>query len=140
MLTQPSRADRLLGEARFTEIDPMFLLDLRGWLAQPLRGFPPRTVRDVTVVLGELMTNAFRHAEPPFAVRLTAAGGGDGVRVEVGDGTASPLIRWPLGRGLLIVRDLCRRWGVVAHDPDGKVVWAETGRAAEPAPGGDRAP
>jgi hypothetical protein len=29
----------------------------------------------VIVVLGELMTNLFRHADPPFAARLTMAGG-----------------------------------------------------------------
>lgn len=125
VLAQPPGAGRLLGEIRFAELDAVFLMNLRGWLARPLRGRGPDEVRDVTIVLGELLTNAFRHAEPPFAIRLTAPADRAGIRVEVCDGTASPAPDWPLGRGLLIVRDICPHWGVVSR-PGGKIVWAET--------------
>lgn len=124
VLTQPPGAEQLLGEVRFAEIDPVFLMDLRGWLEGPLRGRTPQVVREVTIVLGELMTNAFRHAAPPFVVRLTVSRRRRGVRIEVDDGSTPATSRWPLGRGLLIVRDICREWGV-EHRSDGKVVWAE---------------
>lgn len=124
-MTSPSAgADRLLAQARFTEVDAAFLLDLRGWLEEPLRGYPPPLVRDVAVVLGELMTNAFRHARPPFAARLAVPRDSAVVRVEVHDGAACSAAGWPLGRGLLIVRDLCPDWGV-EHRPDSKITWAE---------------
>ncbi|MGH3881383.1 MAG: ATP-binding protein [Actinophytocola sp.] len=126
---QAAGTERVLGEARLAEIDPMLLMDLRGWLARPLGGATPQVFRDVTIVVGELMTNAFRHAEPPFAVRLSTPRSVGGVRVEVGDSTFSPTTGWPLGRGLLIVRDLCAGWGV-EHRPDGKVVWADVTKAA----------
>lgn len=112
----------VLAEVRFADIDPTFLLDLRGWLDEPLRGRPPELVRAVTVVLGELLANAFRHAEPPFTARLTAPGPGPALRVEVRDGTPATT-GWPMRRGLLIVRDLCPDWGI-AHRPPGKAVWA----------------
>jgi hypothetical protein len=126
--------NRLLGEARFTDVDAAFLLDLRGWLQPRLPGREARVVREVAIVLGELMTNAYRHAQPPFLARLTE---GHAIRVEVHDGTASPATGWALGRGLLIVRDLCSDWGV-EHRPDGKIVWAEmpdeAGRRAQRSP------
>jgi hypothetical protein len=126
---QAMETERVLGEARLAEIDPVLLMDLRGWLARPLDGATPQVYRDVTIVVGELMTNAFRHAEPPFDVRLTTPRSVRGVRVEVGDSTVSPAVEWPLGKGLLIVRDLCADWGV-EHRPDGKVVWADVTKAA----------
>jgi len=120
--------ERVLGQARLAEIDPVLLMDLRGWLERPLGDATPQVYRDVTIVVGELMTNAFRHAEPPFDVRLAVPLSGRGVRVEVGDSTVSPATGWPLGKGLLIVRDLCAGWGVERR-PDGKVVWAEVTKA-----------
>jgi hypothetical protein len=84
----------VLAEARFEEVDAAFLLDVRGWLSQPPRDWAPRFVRDVAVVLGELMTNAFRHADRPFAARLTMAGPGDAVRVEVHGGARTPGVGW----------------------------------------------
>jgi hypothetical protein len=114
----------VLGEVRFADIDPTFLLDLRGWLDGPLHDHPGAVVRTVTVVLGELLGNAFRHAAPPFAARLTVASRARAVRVEVHDGTPVTTAGWPMGRGLLMVRDLCPDWGI-EHRPPGKAVWAE---------------
>ena len=124
MIVPPQDADRLLAESRFAEIDPAFLLDVRGWLEQRLRGHSPRVVREVATVVGELAANAFRHAGPPFAVRLAVPRQGRAIRVEVHDSTASPMTGWPMARGLLIVRDICPDWGV-EHRVDGKVAWAE---------------
>jgi len=114
----------VLCEARFAEVDASFLLDVRGWLEPHLPGHTPDLVRRTAVVLGELMANAFRHAEPPYVARLTAPRPGDTIRVEVHDGTPASAGGWALGRGLLIVRDVCPDWGV-EPGPDGKIVWAE---------------
>jgi hypothetical protein len=137
-VTAPQQhTDLLLAETCFADIDPAFLLDIRGWLEQPLRGCSPQVVREVATVLGELTANAFRHAVPPFAVRLTIPRLGRTIRIEVYDGTASPTTGWPLGRGLLIVRDICPDWGV-EHRADGKIAWADvpaldgTGQLASP--------
>jgi hypothetical protein len=117
-------AVRILAEARFTDVDAAFLLDLRGWLARSLQGWEPGLVRDVTVVLGELMTNAFRHARPPFAARVSVATARHALRVEVHDGLPAHGADWTFGRGLLVVRDLCGHWGVERAER-GKVTWAE---------------
>lgn len=120
----------VLCEARFAEVDAPFLLDVRGWLEPRLGGCPPGLVRQAAIVLGELMANAYRHAEPPYVARLIAPRPGDTIRVEVHDGTSALAGGWALGRGLLIVRDLCPDWGVEPGH-DGKVVWAEfAGEAA----------
>jgi hypothetical protein len=119
---------RILAEARFPDIDAPFLLDLRGWVSEPLCDLAPGTVRGVTIVLGELLGNAFRHARPPFAVRLLAPPRGPAVRVAVRDASPSPANGWELGRGLLIVRDLCSNWGVECR-PAGKTVWADVAAA-----------
>ena len=126
---QAADTEHVLGEARLAEIDPVLLMDLRGWLERPLGDATPQVFRDVTIVVGELLTNAFRHAEPPYAVRLAVPRLGRGVRVEVGDSTVSPTAGWPLGKGLLVVRDLCAGWGV-EHRSDGKIVWADVTKAA----------
>jgi hypothetical protein len=125
VIAPPSDADHILAETRFADIDPAFLLDVRGWLERRLRGRSPQVVREVATVLGELTANAFRHAGPPFAVRLTASRQSRTIRVEVHDSTASPTTGWPLGRGLLIVRDICPDWGVEHRRDEGKVAWAE---------------
>lgn len=123
MRAESPSSRRVLAETRFPDVDASFLLDLRGWLAVPLCGSGPRLVREVTVVLGELLTNAFRHARPPYVVRLAVPSSGRAVRIEVEDGSAS-CPGWPLGRGLLIVRDLCGDWGV-EHRMTGTTAWAE---------------
>lgn len=115
---------RLLGEARFTDADPDFHAEVHRWLETPLRGCTRGAVKEAAIVLGELVANAFRHAQPPFTVRLTLPEPGTAVRLEVHDGTESPATGWPLGKGLLVVRGLCPDWGI-EHRPDGKAVWAE---------------
>jgi serine phosphatase RsbU (regulator of sigma subunit)/anti-sigma regulatory factor (Ser/Thr protein kinase) len=86
---------------------------------------------DVTLLVGELVTNAVRFAAGPITVRLIRAG--HGLLCEVGDtGNGRPrLSRVGLlddgGRGLHIVHRLSTRWGVRWTDT-GKVVWAEVSR------------
>jgi hypothetical protein len=116
---------RVMAEAQFQDVDATFLLDVRGWLSPRLQGrVPPSVVREAAVVLGELMTNAFRHAHPPFAARISVPPAGLAMRIEVQDSSTSHTSGWALGRGLLVVRDLCQDWGV-EHRPDGKIAWAE---------------
>jgi len=115
---------RVLARARLPGADPEFLADLRRWLEAPLRGCTPGAVREAAVVLGELLGNAFRYAQPPFGVEVSLPSPGTAVRMEVHDTTPSAAAGWPLGRGLLIVRRLCPDWGV-RREADGKAVWAE---------------
>ncbi|WP_333760858.1 ATP-binding SpoIIE family protein phosphatase [Streptomyces sp. IBSBF 2390] len=86
---------------------------------------------DVSLLVGELVTNAVRYATGPITVRLIRSG--HGLLCEVGDtGNGRPrLSRRDLldegGRGLHIVHKLTKRWGVRWTD-SGKVVWAEVAR------------
>jgi hypothetical protein len=122
---------RLLGEARLATVDDGFLAGLHTWLHGRLHGCTPGAIREAAIVLGELVTNAFRHAVPPFTVRLTLPAPGRIVRMEVYDGSASPATGWALGKGLLVVRGLCPDWGV-EHLPGGKAVWAELPLLVQP--------
>lgn len=123
-MTADPVSTRVLGEARLAAADPAFLTGLRAWLERPLDGCTPGVVKEVTIVLGELVANAFAHASAPFTVRLTLPRPGHVVRMEVHDGTAASPTIWPAGKGLFVVRGLCPDWGVEPR-PDGKAVWAE---------------
>ena len=80
------------------------------------------------LVVSELATNAVLHARTPFQVRVAVEP--DVVRIEVRDGVdRAPTIRYfsdeaTSGRGLRLVAELCRAWGVDV-DESGKTVWAE---------------
>ena len=80
------------------------------------------------LVVSELATNAVLHAGTPFEVRVRIMG--DVVRIEVHDGTRRrPAARLfsneaTSGRGLRLVEQLCRAWGVEVSEA-GKTVWAE---------------
>ncbi|WP_372411320.1 SpoIIE family protein phosphatase [Streptomyces luteireticuli] len=79
------------------------------------------------LVVSELVTNAIRHAEPPVQLRLIRNGA---LICEVSDGSStSPRMRRARafdegGRGLLLVAQLCRRWGT-RFTAGGKTIWAE---------------
>ncbi|MEO3777712.1 ATP-binding protein [Micromonospora sp. B11E3] len=88
----------------------------------------PELVVPTTVVLSELVGNVVRHAGTPMQVTLTLRR--PYLQVAVADGSrrtvrpaAAPDVRAEGGRGLLLVRELARRWGS-APVGDGKVVWA----------------
>jgi anti-sigma regulatory factor (Ser/Thr protein kinase) len=107
---------------------------------------PAPLLADLIAVVGELVGNAIRHAEPlpggvvRVAWRVRPGDGGDTVEVRVTDGGAGdrrPSAR-PAGpeaidgRGLHIIGALATRWGV-DRDGLGQSVWAELTFPAVPA-------
>lgn len=88
----------------------------------------PSLCSDLALVVTELVANAVRHAGTDITVRLSRLG--DGVRLEVADGSHRPLrprsaaVYDEGGRGLQLVDALSTRYGVEAES-DGKLVWAE---------------
>ncbi|WP_275561644.1 SpoIIE family protein phosphatase [Streptomyces sp. 5-6(2022)] len=79
------------------------------------------------VVVGELVTNAIRHAAPPIRLRLIHD---RALICEVSDGSATaPHLRRARafdegGRGLLLVAQLTDSWGT-RQSATGKTIWAE---------------
>lgn len=80
------------------------------------------------LVVGELVANAVLHTDGPIRVGVQALEGG--ARVSVYDASPvmpvvpSPSVTSMTGRGLLLVRSLCARFGF-GPAGTGKVVWAE---------------
>ena len=94
---------------------------LRAWGLDPM-------VEPVSLAVSELATNAVLHAGGGLRVTLSRVS--EGVRLEVGDGSArTPQQRRPTelsgtGRGLHLVNMLAADWGVESASGTGKVVWA----------------
>lgn len=101
---------------------------VRGWL-----GSDHPALDDVVLAVSELVTNALRHsdARPYDFIGLTVMDEGGVVRVQVrdpGSAFSGPYIRREPdaedGRGLLIVREVSRDWGVQEHGRGlGRTVW-----------------
>ena len=97
------------------------------------------------LVLTELATNAVLHAhDTGFSVTLQALPGG-ALRIEVADGSVRVPrvceygVQATTGRGVGLVADLSREWGVRGR-PGGKTVWCELAPESEERPGrGDEA-
>jgi anti-sigma regulatory factor (Ser/Thr protein kinase) len=94
-----------------------------------LAGVGPERMRDLRLLVSELVTNAVRHAEGGI-VRLVVGLRGGVVRVEVHDpGHGFQLPKAPQdplrssGWGLVLVEELADRWGV-DHAPRTRV-WFE---------------
>lgn len=91
----------------------------------------PQLVDDIELVVAELVSNAIRHAQPPYEVELSES---DGViRGEVHDGSrAAPTPNAQPdqhgGFGLGIVAACTARWGIDVVDA-GKHVWFEVPRS-----------
>ena len=85
-------------------------------------------VEDVRTVVSELATNALLHADTPFVIDLHATDAT--VVLTVADGSVSMPARGDAessstsGRGLSIVDELSRDWGVTRGVDGGKSVWA----------------
>jgi anti-sigma regulatory factor (Ser/Thr protein kinase) len=79
------------------------------------------------LVVTEMLDNVGEHGHGPtgLVVRLV----GEGVRVEVSDGSSDPPLLQPHdphdpgGRGLVLIEGVALRWGWV-DEPAGKTVWA----------------
>jgi anti-sigma regulatory factor (Ser/Thr protein kinase) len=89
----------------------------------------PERMRDVRLLVSELVTNAVRHADGEV-VRLVVALRGTGLRIEVHDPgrgfTLEPPPDDPMrasGWGLVLVEELADRWGI-DHAPRTRV-WFE---------------
>lgn len=115
----------VLGEAHFPVADKGFLTALPEWVRDALTGCTPGAAGEARAVLTELLGNAFRHAAPPYRLRVTAERRGFLIRLAVTDGTGRGPSAWRLGRGLRVVRGLCPNWGITPDGVDGKTVWAE---------------
>lgn len=89
------------------------------------------------LLVSELITNAVLHARTD--VRLVLDEDSDVVRIAVHDSSARPVrrrrhsVQSGTGRGLRLVEQMSRAWGVDASPP-GKVVWFDLGREGEPEP------
>lgn len=92
------------------------------------RGWHTKDIQKAQLAVSELVTNAVVHAGSSLTVRLRVGGW---VRLEVSDADPRPLDPPPMaepdresGRGLRLVADVSRAWGV-ERDPRGKTVWCE---------------
>ncbi|HUH06349.1 MAG TPA: ATP-binding protein [Egibacteraceae bacterium] len=86
---------------------------------------------DAALLVSEVVTNGLRHAGTRMALEVLRTG--DGVRVEVRDGSRSPCVRRRAhpdsvdGRGLELVAAVADDWGQRRRG-EGKVVWFELAR------------
>ena len=100
----------------------------RRWAEARLTTLGERHLVDTLIVAGELLENAYVHAGGALQLRLHHREEPCEVTVAVADaGPGKPRLRTPDpggGRGLLLVDQLSRAWGVSHHD-DGKLVWAQ---------------
>lgn len=93
-------------------------------------------VQTVELLVSELVTNAVLHARTVVILRVDVSP--ELVRVEVSDGSPREPRLSPYsadaatGRGLRLVENLARRWGV-DQDGRGKTVWFEVGVADDDA-------
>lgn len=117
--------------------DPGALAIARAALRDLWPGDAPMQAREEAVlVVNELTSNAIRHVAQPFTVSVAV--GRDEVLLAVADPSRSePVLRAAqasatAGRGMQVVDDLSREWGVRLVHHDGKTVWARlsTGRPA----------
>jgi serine/threonine-protein kinase RsbW len=100
-------------------------------------GLPDGRVRDVRLLVSELVTNAVRHANlaPGDVIRLVVDVADHTLRVEVHDpgggfvpSEPEPDPARPSGWGLYLVAELADRWGVDSDDVT--LVWFELDRPA----------
>jgi anti-sigma regulatory factor (Ser/Thr protein kinase) len=102
------------------------LARVRAWARGVLHGLPATVVTTAITVVDELTSNALRHGQAPYQVRLLP--GAAKLRIEVDDGSAESARRRAQsdrgGRGLLLVERCAAAWGQLRR-PGGKTLWAE---------------
>jgi anti-sigma regulatory factor (Ser/Thr protein kinase) len=98
----------------------------RRYVQSELVGEDPDLIDAAILLVSELATNAVRHANSAFVVRVSRTE--DTIRFEVSDsGAGEPGMleadpRRRSGRGLQIVQGMSREWGVTREGGD-KTVW-----------------
>ncbi len=109
--------------------DPAAIAPLRAAAARRLDAWGLDEIAFTTeLILSELVTNAIRYGSEPIQLRLLF--NQDGLICEVADGSStSPHMRRAGttdegGRGLFLVAQYARRWGV-RYTARGKVIWSE---------------
>ena len=131
---QPPEESTALEASRTFEPQPQHVREARRFARTTLSSWGLES--DATeLVVSELATNASIHARTPYRVNVSD---GDGtIYVGVEDDNPTPAVMAeesdtsPGGRGLRIVSQLSRIWGVARHPGDGKTVWAELKAAAK---------
>jgi anti-sigma regulatory factor (Ser/Thr protein kinase) len=118
-------------------VSPESAAEARHILDELTEAIPDGRMRDVRLLISELVTNAVRHADLDAgdAIDLVIDVGNQMLRVEVHDpgggfvpSTPSPDPARPSGWGLYLVAELADRWGV---DSDERTrVWFELDRPA----------
>jgi PAS domain S-box-containing protein len=115
------------------DADPRNVSRARAMLAEALvRSGAHHLVESATLVLSEVVTNAFVHAGTSIDINVWSTG--EAVRVEVADGGAHVPVRRHYagtagtGRGVQLMDELADRWGTEER-PHGKVVWFEIGHS-----------
>lgn len=107
----------------------------RRFVSDAIEDYGGKVTDAVMLVVSELITNAVRHGRGEVELRVHIDG--DEVRVEVLDdghaAVAAPL-KPPApsslgGRGLLLVREVSKRWGSGFDDDGRTMVWAEVSTA-----------
>jgi anti-sigma regulatory factor (Ser/Thr protein kinase) len=101
-------------------------------------GVAPEERYDAMLVLSELVSNAVTHAAalPDGEVRVRWAIKADTMHIEISDGGSATRPNAVVakmsalgGRGLDIVRTICRQWGVT-EEVDSVTVWADVPRTS----------
>ena len=102
---------------------------IRRWTEAALPGVHQDELVDVLLVVTELVSNVYDHARFPARLRLRRSAKPCTVTISVEDASsANPVLR-PVSpdsvrsRGLVIVNQLAKQWGVVQQRV-GKSVWA----------------
>ncbi|HEX7304632.1 ATP-binding protein [Lentzea sp.] len=107
--------------------DVVDIAEARRWAGSALPQLHEDDLLDVQLIVTELVSNVYDHGE--FPARLTLRTPRDAVRIEVEDSSTIPPVLKPSsphsarGRGLVLVDQLAREWGVT-EQPSGKAVWA----------------
>jgi anti-sigma regulatory factor (Ser/Thr protein kinase) len=121
----------MVASAQFFSPDATSPARARRWVTRVLTSWrvPESQQSDMLLVVSELTTNAVIHAQSDFVIVVHQNGEGLGVAV-ADDHADDPSPQSPSstrvgGRGLRIVQELTRRWGVYRVPGDGKIVWAK---------------
>lgn len=114
--TRPERLCRRIGLAPDADVRPLVDAACAGWSVAGR--FP-----DAPLVAAELAANAAGHGREPVVLILNLDRRGLQVAVRDADAHSAGTLRRRAGRGLNLVAELARTWGVVPQ-ADGKIVWA----------------